>query len=158
LKLYHDDDPNPPAWTLTPLPTREQQVQSLASNKQFDVLVIGGGATGCGVALDAVSRGMTIFKLLNYGIYFVSMALGCIKISTGHKRATNLLLLKQNKSKNSKINFCFFCVALHCQIFCPRAQGTTGYATELKKFKIVIFKSILYLYSKVEYLASSLLQ
>jgi succinate dehydrogenase/fumarate reductase flavoprotein subunit len=26
-------------------------------NDEFDVLIIGGGATGCGVALDAVSRG-----------------------------------------------------------------------------------------------------
>lgn len=25
---------------------------------EYDVLVIGGGATGCGVALDAVTRGM----------------------------------------------------------------------------------------------------
>ena len=42
---------------IMPLPTREQQIQSLHSTHEFDVLVIGGGATGCGVALDAVSRG-----------------------------------------------------------------------------------------------------
>ncbi|XP_022111572.1 glycerol-3-phosphate dehydrogenase, mitochondrial-like [Acanthaster planci] len=41
-----------------PLPTREQQMQSLQNTHEFDVLVIGGGATGCGVALDAVSRGL----------------------------------------------------------------------------------------------------
>lgn len=41
-----------------PLPTRAQQLQSL-QEKEFDVLVIGGGATGCGVALDAVSRGLS---------------------------------------------------------------------------------------------------
>ena len=38
------------------LPTREQQLSDLAQ-KEFDVLVIGGGATGCGVALDSVTRG-----------------------------------------------------------------------------------------------------
>jgi len=38
------------------LPTRAQQLTALRS-KNFDVLVVGGGATGCGVALDAVSRG-----------------------------------------------------------------------------------------------------
>ncbi|KAK7068722.1 glycerol-3-phosphate dehydrogenase [Halocaridina rubra] len=39
------------------LPTREEQLKSLA-NDSFDVLVIGGGATGAGCALDAVSRGL----------------------------------------------------------------------------------------------------
>ncbi|KAH3754670.1 hypothetical protein DPMN_189351 [Dreissena polymorpha] len=43
------------AWA--PLPTREQQLKSLAT-EEFDILVIGGGATGAGVALDSVSRGM----------------------------------------------------------------------------------------------------
>lgn len=40
-----------------PLPTREQQLKSLGS-EAFDVLVIGGGATGSGCALDSVSRGL----------------------------------------------------------------------------------------------------
>jgi len=38
------------------LPARAQQLTALRS-KNFDVLVVGGGATGCGVALDAASRG-----------------------------------------------------------------------------------------------------
>ncbi|XP_047469903.1 glycerol-3-phosphate dehydrogenase, mitochondrial-like isoform X2 [Penaeus chinensis] len=37
--------------------TREQQLKNLGS-ESFDVLVIGGGATGAGCALDAVSRGL----------------------------------------------------------------------------------------------------
>lgn len=36
--------------------TRNQHLEALQS-KEFDILVIGGGATGCGVALDAVTRG-----------------------------------------------------------------------------------------------------
>ncbi|XP_076337853.1 glycerophosphate oxidase 1 isoform X2 [Tachypleus tridentatus] len=40
----------------TPLPTRAEQLKKLQET-EFDVLVIGGGATGSGVALDAVSRG-----------------------------------------------------------------------------------------------------
>ncbi|NXO45483.1 GPDM protein, partial [Locustella ochotensis] len=40
------------------LPTREQQIQALQSGAEFDVLVIGGGATGCGCALDAATRGL----------------------------------------------------------------------------------------------------
>lgn len=39
------------------LPTREQQIAALQSSGEFDVLVIGGGATGCGCALDAATRG-----------------------------------------------------------------------------------------------------
>lgn len=46
------------AWS--PLPTRQNMIDSL-KNEEFDVLVIGGGATGCGVALDAVSRGHCFF-------------------------------------------------------------------------------------------------
>lgn len=40
-----------------PLPTRSQQLQNLSS-ENYDVLVIGGGATGAGCALDSVSRGL----------------------------------------------------------------------------------------------------
>jgi len=38
---------------------REQQLQQLKAGDLYDLLVIGGGATGCGVALDAASRGLT---------------------------------------------------------------------------------------------------
>lgn len=40
-----------------PLPTRAEHMKSL-KNDTFDVLVIGGGATGVGCALDSVSRGL----------------------------------------------------------------------------------------------------
>lgn len=40
-------------------PTREEQILALQTTPEFDVLVIGGGATGCGCALDAVTRGKT---------------------------------------------------------------------------------------------------
>ena len=39
------------------LPTRQEQLQRL-KNDEFDVLVIGGGATGSGCALDAATRGL----------------------------------------------------------------------------------------------------
>lgn len=45
------------------VPPRAAQVSSLAgatATKPLDVLVIGGGATGSGVALDAVSRGLRV--------------------------------------------------------------------------------------------------
>nr|KAF6450228.1 glycerol-3-phosphate dehydrogenase 2 [Molossus molossus] len=39
-------------------PSREAQILTLQNTSEFDVLVIGGGATGCGCALDAVTRGL----------------------------------------------------------------------------------------------------
>lgn len=44
----------------TPIPTRSEQLKRLQSNEPFDVLVIGGGATGAGAALDAASRGLSV--------------------------------------------------------------------------------------------------
>lgn len=49
-----------------PLPTREQQKQSLKNTHEFDVLIIGGGATGAGVALDSVSRGLKTAMVERY--------------------------------------------------------------------------------------------
>ena len=53
----------PPAWTPPP---REELLQKLRRSgdgdpqQEFDLLVIGGGATGAGVALDAVTRGLKV--------------------------------------------------------------------------------------------------
>jgi glycerol-3-phosphate dehydrogenase len=38
------------------LPTRDEQIKSLQT-ESFDVLIIGGGASGSGCALDSVTRG-----------------------------------------------------------------------------------------------------
>ena len=42
-----------------PLLRRERLLERLAT-EEFDVLVIGGGVTGCGAALDAASRGLSV--------------------------------------------------------------------------------------------------
>ena len=47
----------PVARPSVPLPPRSVHTNALKYTPEFDVLVIGGGATGCGVALDAVTRG-----------------------------------------------------------------------------------------------------
>ena len=39
---------------------RGNTLQSLKSGDVFDLLVIGGGATGCGIAADAASRGLKV--------------------------------------------------------------------------------------------------
>lgn len=42
------------------LPPRNTQIQSLQS-EHFDVLIIGGGASGAGCAIDSVTRGNIYF-------------------------------------------------------------------------------------------------
>lgn len=50
--------PEPPNLHI---PTRNQQLEKLKQKDQeWDVLVIGGGATGTGIALDAASRGLKV--------------------------------------------------------------------------------------------------
>lgn len=41
-------------------------MKALKTTSEFDLLVIGGGATGCGVALDAVSRGLKVALVEKY--------------------------------------------------------------------------------------------
>ncbi|XP_031763717.2 glycerol-3-phosphate dehydrogenase, mitochondrial isoform X2 [Galleria mellonella] len=41
-----------------PLPSRTEQVASLQAGHVYDILIIGGGATGVGCALDATTRGL----------------------------------------------------------------------------------------------------
>lgn len=60
---YPGDNPGP--ITKPPrfptLPSRKEQLAALAKSKTpYDVLVIGGGATGSGVALDAAARGLKV--------------------------------------------------------------------------------------------------
>lgn len=42
------------------IPSRAQQVQRLQANEEYDVLIIGGGATGAGCAFDAATRGLKV--------------------------------------------------------------------------------------------------
>ncbi len=39
---------------------RTQNIAQLQSHQIFDLLIIGGGATGCGIALDAAARGLNV--------------------------------------------------------------------------------------------------
>lgn len=40
---------------------REEQLGRLRSGQEFDILVIGGGVTGCGITLDAQLRGTCLW-------------------------------------------------------------------------------------------------
>ena len=45
---------------------RQEQILMLESTKEFDICVIGGGATGLGIAVDAASRGCKTVLLEKY--------------------------------------------------------------------------------------------
>jgi glycerol-3-phosphate dehydrogenase len=70
---------------------RQQRLESLQSATPFDLLVVGGGATGCGIAADAASRGLRVAlidkndlaegtssrstKLIHGGVRYLEMAI-----------------------------------------------------------------------------------
>lgn len=45
---------------VPPRPVQESTLIGASSANPLDILVVGGGATGCGVALDAVTRGLRV--------------------------------------------------------------------------------------------------
>ena len=45
---------------LAGLPSREECMKQLKAGEEFDLLVIGGGSTGAGAALDAATRGLKV--------------------------------------------------------------------------------------------------
>ena len=69
---------------------RQDLLQGLRTQRPFDMVVVGGGATGCGAALDAASRGLRVAlvekndfsegtssrstKLLHGGVRYLEMA------------------------------------------------------------------------------------
>jgi glycerol-3-phosphate dehydrogenase len=79
---------------------RRQSLTELKENVLFDLLVIGGGATGCGVALDAATRGLRVAlvekndfaegtsgrstKLLHGGVRYLESAVKDLDIKQFH--------------------------------------------------------------------------
>src|SRR3982750_210771 len=54
-------DSKPMMTEFAPAATRRQDlIDSLAAPRHYDLAIIGGGATGLGVALDAVARGFSV--------------------------------------------------------------------------------------------------
>lgn len=69
---YYKDKPavlqaaqKPPQW-MNELPSREQQIEAMAQMPEYDILIIGGGATGSGVAVDSASRGLKTALIEKY--------------------------------------------------------------------------------------------
>lgn len=61
IRQVHAEKARPPK---RPLPSREDQLKTLKKGEVYDVLIIGGGATGAGCALDACTRGILYKHIL----------------------------------------------------------------------------------------------
>ena len=58
---------------------RDVQLEKLKGDVVWDVLVIGGGATGLGIALDAVSRGYKTLLAMNKDDHWIEEQLAAYK-------------------------------------------------------------------------------
>ena len=93
--VYHDyskhqEKLHPPKLLPTPvafLPSRTENVAELmhsaAADAEYDVAVIGGGVIGCGVALDAASRGLKVclFESEDFGAGATSHSAKLLQVS-----------------------------------------------------------------------------
>ena len=87
---------------------RPHRLKALQQQTPFDLLVIGGGATGCGIAVDAASRGLSVAlidkndvaegtssrstKLIHGGVRYLEMAvkkLDCAQYHLSVKDSTS---------------------------------------------------------------------
>lgn len=55
--------------------SRSDQLTALQAEKEFDVLIVGGGVTGCGVALDSTLRGTCVIPLYSSKVCVLIFAL-----------------------------------------------------------------------------------
>ncbi|CAF0725511.1 unnamed protein product [Rotaria sordida] len=65
LNAYNHPLHKPAVW-LDDYPSREAQIDIMSKESEYDIVVIGGGATGCGVAVDAASRGLKVALVEKY--------------------------------------------------------------------------------------------
>lgn len=89
-------------------------------NKEFDVVVIGGGITGAGIALDATQRGMKVAlvemqdfaqgtssrstKLVHGGLRYLKQAQIKVVAETGKERA----IVYENGPHVTTLNGCYY--------------------------------------------------
>ena len=86
---------------------REAILDRLSKGELFDLLVVGGGATGCGVALDAASRGLKV-ALAEKGDFASGTSGRSTKLIHGGVRYLEAALLHLDR-----VQFNLVCDALH---------------------------------------------
>ena len=76
---------------------RKQHVEKL-KKRYFDILVIGGGATGCGIAVEAASRGLKV-ALVERGDFGCGTSSRSTKLIHGGVRYLEQAILKFDRSQ-----------------------------------------------------------
>ncbi|KAL8145842.1 glycerol-3-phosphate dehydrogenase SDP6, mitochondrial isoform X2 [Apium graveolens] len=141
------------------VPPRAAQVSTLAGStatNPLDVLVIGGGATGSGVALDAVSRGLRVglveredfasgtssrsTKLIHGGVRYLEKAV--FNLDYGQLK---LVFHALNERKQLIANAPHLCHALPCMTPCFSKFEVVYYWAGLKFYDLVAGKQLLHL-------------
>ncbi|KAL0294136.1 UNVERIFIED_CONTAM: Glycerol-3-phosphate dehydrogenase SDP6, mitochondrial [Sesamum radiatum] len=144
---------------LTAVPSREVQesalIKSSAANP-LDVLVVGGGATGCGVALDAATRGLRIglveredfssgtssrsTKLIHGGVRYLEKAV--FNLDYGQLK---LVFHALEERKQVIDNAPHLCNALPCMTPCFSWFEVIYYWMGLKMYDLVAGRRLLHL-------------
>lgn len=141
------------------VPSRNLQQSALMASSPlnpFDILVVGGGATGCGVALDAATRGLRIglveredfssgtssrsTKLIHGGVRYLEKAF--FNIDYGQlKLVFHALAERKNVIENAP----HLCHALPCMTPCFDWFETVYYWMGLKMYDLVAGRQMLHL-------------
>lgn len=58
--VYAEHPRMPDISTFKTLPTRAEMIQRMKSGDEYDLVIVGGGATGTGCAVDAATRGLKV--------------------------------------------------------------------------------------------------
>ncbi|KAF5765571.1 putative glycerol-3-phosphate dehydrogenase [Helianthus annuus] len=141
------------------VPSRAAQYSSLAAasvDDPLDILVVGGGATGCGVALDAVTRGLRVglverqdfssgtssrsTKLIHGGVRYLEKAV--FNLDYGQLR---LVFHALEERKQFIDNAPHLCHALPCMTPCYGWFETVYYWVGLKMYDLVAGRHLLHL-------------
>lgn len=58
--VYAEHPKLPDVASFKKLPSRSQMLESMKRGEEYDLVIVGGGATGSGCAVDAASRGLKV--------------------------------------------------------------------------------------------------
>lgn len=141
---------------VPPRPVQESTLIGASSANPLDILVVGGGATGCGVALDAVTRGLRVglveredfasgtssrsTKLIHGGVRYLEKAV--FKLDYGQLK---LVFHALEERKQVIQNAPHLCHALPCMTPCFNWFEVVYYWMGLKMYDLVAGPRILHL-------------
>ncbi|XP_076918241.1 glycerol-3-phosphate dehydrogenase SDP6, mitochondrial-like [Bidens hawaiensis] len=145
-----------PAAAVPSRSVQETSLMGATSDNPLDILVIGGGATGCGVALDAATRGLRVgiveredfssgtssrsTKLLHGGVRYLEKAV--FSLDYGQLK---LVFHALNERKQAINNAPHLCHALPCMTPCYSWFETVYYWAGLKMYDLVAGRHLLHL-------------